>query len=59
MCSGQPGMNSQLGEKELLHISNSSIFRGGTGSAVLWSMKHSELGIMKCEKLLAKELQDH
>lgn len=52
-------MNSQLGKKELLHISNSRIFRGGAGSAVPWCMKHSELGIMKCEKLLAKELQDH
>lgn len=52
-------MSSQLGEKELLHIGNSRIFRGGTGSAVLRCMKHSELGIMKCEKLLAKELQDH
>lgn len=52
-------MHSHLDDKELLHISNSSIFREGTGSAVLWCLKHSELGIMKTERLLAKELQDY
>lgn len=51
MCSVLSGMHSHLSKKELLHISNSCIFRGGIGSAVLQCMKHSYLGKMKCEKL--------